>query len=105
MKRGQYPEGSLVVEVGKRIRALREAQGDSLRVFGKLASVHPFHVMAIELGQLAANTKTLRRIASALGVAVADLLNCDENDDYGAIVEMMRTQPDSVRQVMLRVRK
>lgn len=39
----------------------------SLRDFGKHAGVHPFHVMAIELGQLATMTKVLHAIAKALG--------------------------------------
>lgn len=105
MLRHQYAEDSLVVRVGIRIRKLRMEQGLSLRNFGKQAGVHPFHVMAIELGQLAANTKTLRAIAKALGVAPLDLLNHDyENDDMGHIVEMMRKQPDCVHKIMLKVR-
>lgn len=103
--RVQYADDSLVVRVGMRIRKLRMEQGVSLRDFGKRASVHPFHVMAIELGQLAANTKTLRSIATALGVAPLDLLNHDtDGDDLGHLVELMRKQPDAVRQIMLKVR-
>lgn len=105
MLRQQYAEDSLVVRVGKRIRKLRTERGLSLRDFGKIAGVHPFHVMAIELGQLAANTRTLRAIAKALDVAPLDLLNHDtENDDIGHIVEMMRRQPECVRKIMLKVR-
>ncbi|MBK9267045.1 MAG: helix-turn-helix transcriptional regulator [Polyangiaceae bacterium] len=105
MLRQQYAEDSLVVRVGKRIRKLRKERGLSLRDFGKIAGVHPFHVMSIELGQLAANTRTLRAIAKALDVAPLDLLNHDtENDDIGHIVEMMRRQPECVRKIMLKVR-
>jgi transcriptional regulator with XRE-family HTH domain len=105
MLRKQYEEGSLVVRVGMRIRKLRNEQGISLRDFGKRAGVHPFHVMAIELGQLAANTKTLRSIAKALGVAPLDLLNHDpENDDMGHLVELMRKEPDYVQKIKLRVK-
>lgn len=105
MLRQQYGEDSLVVRVGMRIRKLRMEQGFSLRDFGKQAGVHPFHVMAIELGQLAANTKTLRSIANALGVAPMDLLNHDtDGDDIGHLVEMMRKQPDAVGKIMQRVR-
>jgi transcriptional regulator with XRE-family HTH domain len=104
MLRQQYSEESLVVRVGMRIRKLRLEQGKSLRDFGKLAGVHPFHVMAIELGQLAANTKTLRAIATALGVAPLDLLNHDpENDDMGHIVELMRKQQDCVEKIRNKV--
>lgn len=104
MLRQQYAEDSLVVRVGMRIRKLRTEQGVSLRDFGKKAGVHPFHVMAIELGQLAANTKTLRAIAKGLGVAPLDLLNHDsENDDIGHIVELMRKHPEHVQKIKLRV--
>jgi transcriptional regulator with XRE-family HTH domain len=105
MLRQQYGEDSLVARVGMRIRRLRKERGISLRDFGRLAGVHPFHVMAIELGQLAANTKTLRSIANALEVAPLDLLNHDtESDDIGHLIEMMRKQPESVRKIMLRVK-
>ncbi|HRI71513.1 MAG TPA: helix-turn-helix transcriptional regulator [Polyangium sp.] len=88
-----------------RIRKLRMEQGTSLRDFGKRAGVHPFHVMAIELGQIAANTKTLRAIANALGVKPLDLLNHDaEYDDIGYLVELMRKQPDFVEKILLKVK-
>jgi transcriptional regulator with XRE-family HTH domain len=105
MLRQQFAEDSLVVRVGMRIRKLRMEQGISLRDFGKHAGVHPFHVMAIELGQLATTTKTLRAIAKALGVAPLDLLNHDPaNDDLGQIVELMRKQPDCVQKLMIKVK-
>lgn len=104
MLRQQYDENSLVVRVGMRIRKLRNEQGVSLRDFGKRSGVHPFHVMAIELGQLAANTKTLRSIANALGVAPLDLLNHDpENDDMGHLIELMRKDPENVQKIKLKV--
>ncbi|MBK9258427.1 MAG: helix-turn-helix transcriptional regulator [Polyangiaceae bacterium] len=91
--------------MGARIRKLRMEQGLSLRDFGKQACVHPFHVMAIKLGQLATNIKVLRAIAKALGIASLDLLNCDTaNDDIGHLVELIRNRPDCVRKVMLKVR-
>jgi len=105
MLRHQYAEDSLVVHVGRRIRKLRTEQGRSLREFGKHACVHPFHVMGIELGQLATTTKTLQAIAKALGVSPVDLLNHDtENDDIGHLVELMRKDPDNVQKVMMKVR-
>ncbi len=103
-RRSRYAEDSLVFRVGMRIRRLRIERGVSLRALGKLAGVYPFHIMAIELGQLAANIKTLRSIAVALGVAPADLLNCDtEGNDLGRLVEMMRKHPESVPKIKQRV--
>lgn len=88
----QEEDEPFIKVVGARIRRLRIERGLSLRECGKLAEVHPFHIMAIELGQLAANTKTLRAIAHALDVTVVDLLNTD-NDDLALIVEHMRREP------------
>jgi transcriptional regulator with XRE-family HTH domain len=88
-----------------RIRALREQQSLTLRAFGERAGVHPSHVMAIELGQLAANSETLRAIAVGLGVTSADLLNHGaEPDDLGGIVELLRQQPALVPIALARVK-
>jgi len=102
-RHSQYAEDSLVFSVGMRIRKLRMERGESLRVFGRHAGVHPFHVMVIELGKLASNTKTLRSIAVGLGVAPLDLLNCDTEDDLGHLVELMRKHPESVAQIKQRL--
>lgn len=80
-------------------------RGLSLRNFGKMAGLHPFHVMSIELGQLAANLRTLRLIAIALGVTPLDLLNHDaENNELGHIIELMRKQPEFVQKIRLKVK-
>lgn len=103
--RQQYAENSLVFLVGMRIRKLRMERGLSLRNFGKMAGLHPFHVMSIELGQLAANLRTLRLIAIALGVTPLDLLNHDaENNELGHIIELMRKQPEFVQKIRLKVK-
>lgn len=94
---------SLVALVGKRIRQLRTARDLSLRELGKIAGVHPMHVMAVELGQVAASTKTIKAIAKGLEVEPLDLLNFDtEHDDIGAIVEAMRVKPELVQTVRQR---
>jgi transcriptional regulator with XRE-family HTH domain len=98
----QLKDIPLIEGVGQRIRALRTERGLSLREFGKQADVHPFHVMAIELGQIATNTETLRSIAIALDVAPMDLLNHnahEEDNDLGAILELMRTRPETIQTV------
>jgi transcriptional regulator with XRE-family HTH domain len=77
-------------------------QGLSLRAFGQKANMHPFHVMAIELGQHAATTRTLMAIANALGVSTADLLT-DVESDEGAIVDTMRRDPSLISAVHQRV--
>jgi transcriptional regulator with XRE-family HTH domain len=101
----QDPKNSLVTHVGMRIRDLRLKQGLSLRAFGKHGGLNPNHVMAIELGQMAANTTTLRAIAAALGVTAADLLNHGTDDeDLGSIAELLRTCPEVVPLMLARLK-
>jgi transcriptional regulator with XRE-family HTH domain len=102
-KRAFYPHETLTAQVGMRIRALRNEQGIPLREFGKLAGVHPFHVMAVELGQASANIRTLAAIAKALGVTPADLLNRRE-DVREQIVELLRRNPEMVPGVLAKVK-
>jgi transcriptional regulator with XRE-family HTH domain len=94
--RKQYAPDSLVVQVGIRIRYLRRKQGLSLSMFCALAGITPAHALSIELGQLACTVTTLRDIAKALDVRPYDLLNHDMHNDYGFIVELMRTRPHAV---------
>ncbi len=94
----QPTDEQLIIAVGQRIRQLRTERGHSLREFGKRSGVHPFYVMAIELGQLAANTRTLRAIANALDVRPVDLLNV-LNCDLEFIVEKLRTDPAAISTV------
>jgi ribosome-binding protein aMBF1 (putative translation factor) len=91
-------EEQFIIAVGQRIRKLRSEHGYSLREFGKRSGVHPFHLMAIELGQLAANTRTLRAIANGLDVRLMDLLNTGD-DNLEFIVEAMRTNPMALESV------
>jgi transcriptional regulator with XRE-family HTH domain len=97
--RKQYADDSLVVRVGLRIRKLRTERDLTLRELGKLSGVQPFHIMAIELGKLAANVKTLLAIANALDVKPLDILNHDIDDDLCHLIELMRTQPGTIQQI------
>jgi hypothetical protein len=65
-------------------------------MFCALAGITPAHALSIELGQLACTVTTLRDIAKALDVRPYDLLNHDMHNDYGFIVELMRTRPHAV---------
>jgi transcriptional regulator with XRE-family HTH domain len=101
-----YPPDSLVAQVGRRIRALRNERGVSLRAFGEAAGVHPFHVMAIELGQLSTSTKTLGLIAKELGLSSTDLLNhASDASHIEAIFELLRQHPALVAPTLQKVRR
>lgn len=61
--------------VGCRIRHYRKAQGLSLRKFAAMIGVDRTTLNDIELGTGNASLKTLAKIASGLGVKLADLFS------------------------------
>jgi XRE family transcriptional regulator, regulator of sulfur utilization len=64
--------------LGKAIRELREAQGLSLRTFAPKAGVTFNTLSLIERGEANPTWETVKRIAGALGVSVAELAKAAE---------------------------
>lgn len=95
---------AFIKAVGVRIHELRKERGLSLCNCARRADVDPSHLLGIEIGEVAATTRTLNAIAGALGVALADLFNV-LNDDMAAIFEMMRVDPRKVAPIRERVIK
>lgn len=64
-------------EIGRRIRALRQASGLSLRAFGQLFDPPVSHVAAsaLERGKTKPDIERLTRIAGILGTSLSDLLS------------------------------
>lgn len=63
--------------VGSKIRALREAQGISVRRFALMVGTGRSYVSEIERGNVNIGLELLCRIAEALGVPVGDLVDDD----------------------------
>jgi len=59
---------------GERLRALREARFLSHRDLAKRASVSPTTVLNLETGRVEAQRRTVRKLAEALGVDPAELV-------------------------------
>lgn len=66
--------------LGKRIKALRKAQGLSVRRFALMVGTGRSYVSEIEDGRVNVGLDLLCRIAKALGVTVGDLVD-DRSDD------------------------
>ena len=84
-----------ILDVGARIRELREEKGWTIRDVAKRSGLPTFHLIAIEGGKHAATVDTLQSIATALGVTTSDLLN-HSKDDAGFLMETMRQHPEMV---------
>lgn len=60
--------------IGRRIRAARTERGLTQKALGALAGVHDVHISRLDSGTLDTRISTLRKVAVALGVSVADLV-------------------------------
>jgi hypothetical protein len=67
----------------ERVRALREAQGLTLKVAGERSEIHWRHWQKMEAGEVNATMATLVRVAGVLRVDVVDLFGEVEPDGDG----------------------
>ena len=67
------PEAVAEVDVGERLRAIRGLRRATLRTIADRAGVSESFLSQVERGRSSASIASLRRIADALGVSIADL--------------------------------
>src|SRR3954462_168386 len=67
------PEAVAEVDVGERLRSIRRLRRATLRTIAERAGVSESFLSQVERGKASASIGSLRRIATALGVSVADL--------------------------------
>jgi len=67
------PDAVAEVDVGERLRAIRGLRRATLRTIADRAGVSESFLSQVERGRASASIASLRRIAGALGVSVADL--------------------------------
>lgn len=72
-------------EVGARIAKARKLRGATLRDIATAAGVSPSFLSQLERGLTNASVASLRKIASALGVPVADLLETHPRHTHGVL--------------------
>ena len=68
------------VEIGPRVRALRDAMGLSLRELGVKAGVSPQMIGQVERGETSPTLAVASRIASGLELSLSQLLRLDESE-------------------------
>jgi DNA-binding XRE family transcriptional regulator len=76
------PEGELTEPaLGERVRSLREAAGEQIRSLAQRAEVEERLLAAVEKGEASATVTQAQRLAKALGVSLAQLLEREDHDD------------------------
>jgi transcriptional regulator with XRE-family HTH domain len=71
------PDVATEVDVGERLRALRQARRATLRAIAARSGLSESFLSQVERGRSSASIASLRRIADALGVSMADLFGPD----------------------------
>jgi transcriptional regulator with XRE-family HTH domain len=69
------PDAATEVDVGERLREIRLLRRATLRAIADRAGVSESFLSQVERGRASASVASLRRIAGALGVSVADLFD------------------------------
>lgn len=105
MPRRRVVISDFVAGVGARVRELRFERKLSIRKLAELSGCSAAGIMEIELGRSALTTRTLGKLATALGVKPADILNhAWETDDVGWLLETMRREAKWVKSLRARVK-
>jgi transcriptional regulator with XRE-family HTH domain len=71
------PDVSAEVDVGERLRALRRSRRATLRTVAERSRLSESFLSQVERGRSSASIESLRRVADALGVSMADLFEPD----------------------------
>ena len=82
------------MDVGKRIRLLREKAGFSQNELAGRADVSQTHLRRVELGQAGITVDHLQMVCDALGITLKDFFDVDTNQDdfVGAITNLTPKQ-------------
>ena len=81
---------SAPIEVGPRVRALREAMGLSLRDLGERAGVSAQMIGQVERGETSPTLAVANRIAGGLELSLSQLLRLDESDGVTVVRSRQR---------------
>src|SRR5918998_1628292 len=73
------------LQIGPRVRSLREAMGLSLRDLGERAGVSAPMLSQVERGETSPTLATAQRIASGLDLSLSQLLRLDEGEGVTVI--------------------
>jgi transcriptional regulator with XRE-family HTH domain len=85
------------LQIGPRVRSLREAMGLSLRDLGERAGVSAPMLSQVERGETSPTLATAGRIAHGLDLSLSQLLRLDETDGV-TVVPADARQPGGARQ-------
>ena len=88
--------------IGQRIKALRKEAGLGLEKLAQFADFSKGHLSNLERGYVMPTVATLRVLADALGVLVADLVINPEGSDREKMINLSRSVPKGTLKRLVR---
>ena len=70
------------MDVGKRLRQVRESKNISIYELSKVSDVSESHIRNLERGTKSATVETLEMLVSSLNMTMAEFFNIDDNVTY-----------------------
>ena len=70
------------MDVGKRLRQVRESKNISVYELSKVSDVSESHIRNLERGTKSATVETLEMLVNSLNMTMADFFNIDDNVTY-----------------------
>lgn len=94
------------MEVGKRLRTIREGKQISIYKLSKETDISQNHISGIELGKRQPTIETLSRLIKPLGITLSELFNDNSEavfptDDERTLLENYRCLPNDKASMLL----
>ena len=91
------------MNIGQKIKAIRESQNISMNSLSKICEVSQANLSRIESGQQQPAFDTLERIITALGFTIADFFSTDNSElesDLKRLIDIIRTLKPQQKQAL-----
>jgi XRE family aerobic/anaerobic benzoate catabolism transcriptional regulator len=94
------PEALFLSELGQRVRNMRAVRGMSRKVLSKVSGVSERYIAQLESGQGNASIILLRRVATAMGAKLEDLIpGSGSSPDWPVLRDLLKTaSPEQITQ-------
>lgn len=96
------------MEIGKKLRKLREDRNMSMYRLTQITGVSGHHIKGIEEGTRQPTVETLQRLTAALGASLAEIFNDDMQSCYLSererqLIENFRRLPEEKADALLKI--
>jgi transcriptional regulator with XRE-family HTH domain len=92
----QLKHRDIVSRFAGKLKAVREERKVSQRQLASLAQIHPSYLTRLEAGRSAAGIDLVEKLATALGVTLADLLPTERVDRSHALKREVRSKTEAI---------